>query len=181
MSLQALANMSHVSKSMISQIENGQVNPTLAVIWKLAAGLGMSLHDLFDGEVDPEEKQAFTLLTEANCPTLASREKGYRIQILSTIEMVDKAELYLLELQPGGVLDSRAHPPGATETITVIQGTVKIEIPGEAEQKLGALQSARYSADREHVISNPGKGVALAYLAGQFATVATIPRGSRSR
>ena len=38
LSLDELSRQSGVSKSMLSQIERGQANPTVAVVWRLATG-----------------------------------------------------------------------------------------------------------------------------------------------
>src|SRR5947209_20485628 len=45
-SLDALANASGVSRSMLSQVERNQANPTLAVAFRIARALGMSLGEL---------------------------------------------------------------------------------------------------------------------------------------
>ena len=48
--LDDLAKGSGVSKSMLSQIERNQANPTVAVVWRLANALGVPLADLLGGE-----------------------------------------------------------------------------------------------------------------------------------
>ena len=48
LSLEALANASGISRSMISVIERGESSPTAVVLEKLAAGLGVPLASLFD-------------------------------------------------------------------------------------------------------------------------------------
>src|SRR5689334_3832309 len=47
-SLEALANASGVSRSMLSQIEREQANPTLAVTLRIAQSFGMNLGDLLE-------------------------------------------------------------------------------------------------------------------------------------
>ena len=47
-SLEALAEKSGVSKSMISLVERGESSPTAVVLEKLATGLGVMLASLFD-------------------------------------------------------------------------------------------------------------------------------------
>ncbi|MBM4082873.1 MAG: helix-turn-helix transcriptional regulator, partial [Planctomycetes bacterium] len=42
LSLDELAQRSGVSKAMLSQVEQEKVNPTVAVVWKIAHGLGVS-------------------------------------------------------------------------------------------------------------------------------------------
>ncbi|MCB2156929.1 XRE family transcriptional regulator [bacterium] len=166
LSLQSLAKLSGVSKSMISQIENGQVNPTLAVVWKLASGLGLKLQDLLEGEMESRDSM-FTLLGEANCPTLTSKEHGHKVQILSTVDWVEKAELYKIEFEPKGVMDSDPHSKGTIETLTVIRGEVAVKL-GDRTNIVKALETARYHADVPHGIHAHGNKGALFMLAVNF-------------
>ena len=39
LTLDAAANLTGVSRSMLAQIEKGEVNPTISVLWKIANGL----------------------------------------------------------------------------------------------------------------------------------------------
>jgi transcriptional regulator with XRE-family HTH domain len=52
LSLDALANKSGVSRSMISLVERAESSPTAVVLEKLAAGLGVTLASLFDAPPD---------------------------------------------------------------------------------------------------------------------------------
>src|SRR5512136_2089520 len=47
-SLEALANASGVSRSMLSQIEREQANPTLAVTLRIARAVGLTLGELLE-------------------------------------------------------------------------------------------------------------------------------------
>lgn len=167
LSLQRLAEISGVSKSMISQIENGLVNPTLAVVWKLSVGLGLRVQDLLEAD-QPHPDAQFRRLDESNCPVLSSTEQGYRMMILSTLDMVERVELYLIELQPKGEMDSDPHPSGTVETLTVISGAVEVELPEGETHRIEALQSARYRADVSHSIRGVSRKPSLFYLAVKF-------------
>src|SRR5262245_26163961 len=46
LSLDDLAQKSGVSRAALSQIEGARTNPTLAVLWKIAVGLGMPFQQL---------------------------------------------------------------------------------------------------------------------------------------
>jgi transcriptional regulator with XRE-family HTH domain len=48
LTLEALADKSDVSRSMISLVERGESSPTAVVLEKIASGLGVSLASLFD-------------------------------------------------------------------------------------------------------------------------------------
>jgi len=53
LSLEALADASGVSRSMISLVERGESSPTAVVLEKLATGLGVSLATLFETPAAP--------------------------------------------------------------------------------------------------------------------------------
>lgn len=169
LSLQELATLSGVSKGMISQIENGQVNPTLAIMWKLASGLGLRLQDLLEGDGSLSDDSSFTYLTEENCPTLNSAKHGYRIQILSSVDMAEHVELYLIHINSDGTMDSPPHAQGTVETITVLRGEVEVAVGSGESHTVKALESARYRSDIRHIIRGRGKKESLFYLAVKFA------------
>lgn len=169
LSLQELSTKSGVSKGMISQIENGQVNPTLAVVWKLANGLEMKLQDLLD-EGESSVGPSFDYLTKENCPTISSPLHGYEVQILSTIDMTEKVEVYLLRLHPNGVMESAPHSAGTMEILTVVQGEMEVEVEG-VRHPLRAHESARYAAGVRHTLRCVGKDEALANLVVKFPAV----------
>ena len=53
LSLGALASISGISKTMLSDIEKGNSNPTINTVWKIANGLKVPYTKLIDG-VDDE-------------------------------------------------------------------------------------------------------------------------------
>src|SRR5580693_8235904 len=72
LSLDALSKRAGVSKSMLSQIERNQANPTVAVVWRLANALGVPISLLVDGnQVVPASIE--TVASHAT-PSLRSRD-----------------------------------------------------------------------------------------------------------
>ncbi len=64
MSLDNVANMTGVSKSMLGQIERGESSPTVATLWKIATGLHISFTALLEGDTMETEiihKKTFVL------------------------------------------------------------------------------------------------------------------------
>ena len=49
LSLDELSRQAGVSKSILSQIERNQANPTVAVVWRLANALGVTMAELLSG------------------------------------------------------------------------------------------------------------------------------------
>ena len=103
------------------------------------------------------------MLDAHELPTLPGDHAGYLLRILGPMEMAGQFEWYELTLAPGGVLASSPHDPGATEYLTLLQGAVELDVDGET-RKLKAGATARYLADRNHAIRNPGKSEAKALL-----------------
>jgi XRE family transcriptional regulator, regulator of sulfur utilization len=161
LSLDEVSRQAGVSKSMLSQIERGQANPTVAVVWRLATAFGVPL-----GELLGDDKPAPPLLTTVPAhatPLLASPDGKCELRILGPIDLAGRFEWYLLTVRPGGTLDSRAHEPGSREHLTLHAGTLEVHV-GAERARLRAGETARYAVDVAHRIHNPGKSAAQALL-----------------
>ena len=161
LTLEDLSRAAGVSKSMLSQIEREKANPTIAVAWRLANALGVSIGELLTAETRQDE--LIRVLEAHELPTLPGDHAGYVLRILGPMELAGKFEWYELTLTANGVLASNPHDPGATEHLTLLQGAMELEVDGE-KKKLKTGATARYQADRQHSIRNPGKTEARALL-----------------
>jgi XRE family transcriptional regulator, regulator of sulfur utilization len=161
LSLDELSRQAGVSKSMLSQIERGQANPTVAVVWRLATALGVPLAELL-GQQRPAEPLLTTVPAHAT-PLLTSPDGKCELRILGPIELAGRFEWYQLTVQAGGTLDSLAHEPGSREHLTVHGGTLEVRAGAETA-RLRAGETARYAVDVPHRIHNPGKAAAQALL-----------------
>ena len=160
LSLDAVAALSGVSRSMVSQIERGASSPTIATLWNLTQALGVDFAGLMDGEEASHD--LIEVQTDAATPAIESRGTGCRIRILSPPESAGNHEVYELIFAPGGVLDSGAHGPGAREHLTVIEGRLSVT-SGDAHRDLSTGDTARYPADVSHRVRARG-GPARAFL-----------------
>ncbi len=160
MTLDDLSRAAGVSKSMLSEIERDKANPTIAVAWRLTNALGISLDQLFAAQKTPE---TITVAGPHDIPTLDGHDAKYQLRVWGPIELAGKFEWYELTMQPGGALVSNAHEPGTREHLTVLQGTIEIEVDG-VSRRLKSADTARYVADVAHAIRNAGKGDAKALL-----------------
>jgi transcriptional regulator with XRE-family HTH domain len=162
LSLDELSRKAGVSKSMLSQIERAQANPTVAVVWRLANALGVPLSELLGGAPQAKEPGIAVVAMHAT-PTLRSPDGLCELRILGPIELAGQFEWYALTLQVGGVLESQAHEPGSQEHLTASSGLLELQA-GEHRQRLKAGDTARYAVDRSHAIRNVGKTVASAWM-----------------
>jgi transcriptional regulator with XRE-family HTH domain len=161
LSLDELSRRSGVSKSMLSQIERNQANPTVAVVWRLATALGVAVGELLGG-ARPAVPLLATVPAHAT-PTLASPDGKCELRILGPIELAGQFEWYTLTVQPGGTLASQPHEPGSREHLTVLSGSLEIGA-GDETTRVRHGETARYAVDVPHRIHNPGKALAQALL-----------------
>lgn len=157
LSLDAVAKLSGVSRSMVSQIERGESSPTIATLWNLTRALQVD----FAGLLDQHELQdRVEVLRAADVPTIENRGEGCNIRILSPPEDAGKHELYELIFSAGGALVSDPHARGTREHLTVIEGRVHVR-SGSAREEVRAGDTARYPADVDHAIEAVGPARAL--------------------
>lgn len=149
LSLDAVANLSGVSRSMVSQIERGESSPTIATLWNLTRALNVDFAGLLD-QREPGDR--VEVLRSADVPTIANRGQGCRIAILSPAEEAGGHEVYDISFDPGGALKSQPHARGVMEQVTVLEGRVRVT-SGAATADLSVGDTARYAADVAHEIA----------------------------
>jgi XRE family transcriptional regulator, regulator of sulfur utilization len=152
LSLSELAEQSGVAKSIISQIERNETNPTLATIWRLSQALDVSI----DRVLATQEDDPFVeLVSRGDTPTLVSDDGKITLAITGWIKTVEWLQWYDVIAEPGGELDSDAHQRGSIECLSVLEGTLEVEVGGVVE-KIETGGTARYRCDRRHTIRNTG-------------------------
>ncbi len=162
LSLDELSRQAGVSKSMLSQIERNQANPTVAVVWRLANALGVPMAELL-GNADKPSQPAIATIPSHATPSLRSPDGHCELRILGPIELAGQFEWYELTVKPGGALESEPHEPGSREHLSVLSGVLEVQ-SAEATTRLKAGETARYAVDQPHAIRNPGKSTAQALL-----------------
>lgn len=159
-SLDALSTACGVSRSMLSQIERRQANPTLAVTYRIAQAFGMSLGEL----VELPNASSRVEVIRADDRTFHYRsDKKCTIRTLSPLHLEKDVEFYEVQLRPDGTLKSAPHFEGTREFLTIQKGRVRVTSEGESTE-LGRGDSANYHADVPHLIENIGRGEALMFL-----------------
>ena len=159
-SLEALATASGVSRSMLSQIEREQANPTLAVTLRIAQAFGMTLGELLQA---PGAASSVSVIRAEDRAYHYRSDKNCRVRTLSPLNLEKDVELYEVQLQPGGALRSAPHFEGTREFLTVQKGRVRVESAGDSEV-LQPGDSASYRADVSHAIVNAGRSEAVIFL-----------------
>lgn len=148
LSLDAVAKLSGVSRSMVSQIERGESSPTIATLWNLTRALQVDFAGLLE---DGGSQERIETIRDAQVPSIDNMGQGCRIRILSPPEEAGKHEVYDLHFAADGRLDSQPHTRGAREHLSVILGRVEVT-SGGCTDRLEAGDTARYAADTAHCI-----------------------------
>lgn len=162
LTLDMLARTSGVSRSMLSQIERGQANPTVATVWALAEALHIDVSELM-GVSRIGARVRIDVSSPSFTPEIRSEDGSCVLKILSPAERVGSVEWYELRVAPGGALRSEPHARGSMEHLTVIEGRLEVEA-GDQHAVVEAGATARYPVDVPHCIRNPGKAPARALL-----------------
>ena len=164
LSLSELAEQSGVAKSIISQIERNETNPTLATIWRLSQALDVSI-DRFLAASD--EEPFIEKLTRRDQPEILSEDGKCRLAIIGWIKTVEWLQWYDVRSEPGGVLESDAHQRGSVECLSVLEGEFEVEVGGEVQQAR-AGETLRYRCDRPHTVrcigDAPGRATMVCIL-----------------
>lgn len=150
LSLSELSEQSGVAKSIISQIERNETNPTLATIWRLSQALDVSIERFLQGA---QEGPFIDKSTRGDTPILVSDDGRCRLAIIGWIKTVEWLQWYDFAADPGGVLESDAHQRGSVECLSVMDGELEVEIGGVVES-VKAGETLRYRCDRPHLIRN---------------------------
>lgn len=148
LSLDAVAKLSGVSRSMVSQIERGESSPTIATLWNLTRALQVDFAGLLEDEA---ARNQIDVTRASAVPSIDNMGRGCRIRILSPPEDAGRYELYEISFAKDGLLDSQPHARGAREMLTVISGEIDVT-SGDTSAHVGTGDTARYAADVPHAI-----------------------------
>jgi XRE family transcriptional regulator, regulator of sulfur utilization len=153
LSLEAMAKLSGVSRSMLSQIERGQSSPTVATLWSLTQALQVDFAGLLDEQTGARSIRE--IMRANRTPTIDSQGEGCRIRILSPPDQAGRLEVYEIWFAQQAALLSEPHRDGCHEDLTVLEGTLEIT-SGEETAQASEGDTIRYAADRPHGIRAVG-------------------------
>ena len=148
LSMDELAKLSGVSKSMLAQVERGEGNPTLSTLWKLSNGMKVPFNAL---TVSP--KVPYEVVRTAEMQPILEDGGKVKNYCLSPDDENRKFSVYYMELAPGSHWQSEPHLRGTTEFVTLFAGAIEIT----ADQKdivVQAGESVRFQGDTTHAYRN---------------------------
>lgn len=165
MSLGELSEVSGVAKSMISQIEKNETNPSLATLSRLSQALGTSVEAFL---VDDSDQALIEKIRRQDTPLLKSEDDLCELRIIGWSDSVQWVQWYDFRAKPMGRLESSAHPAGSIENLSVIAGQLRVTV-GTDSWTAAAGETLRYRADRDHMIENIGENNAHATMVNILA------------
>jgi len=151
LTLDQLSEASGVSRAMLNQIETGKSVPTIATLWKVAAGLHLPFQQLIAVESGPRS----VVLRRKDAKVLANAEGTFTSRALFPFDGGPRtSEFYELTLSPGGTERAEPHARGTREQLVVVKGRVVVEIAGERHE-LAERDAIGFVADVPHAYVNP--------------------------
>lgn len=151
MSLEALAERSGVSRSMISLIERGETSPTAVLLEKLAAGLDTVLSALFE----PPSPPADPVARRAEQTIWRDPGSGYVRRNVSPAGRLTPIQIVEVEFPPGArvAYDSAGRQPTVHHQVWVLEGAIEVTV-GEASYDLGIGDCLAFVLDRPTAYHN---------------------------
>lgn len=148
-SLDQLAVRSGVSKGMLVQIEQSRTNPSIATLCRVADAFGVTLAQL----VELSDGSTVRVVDPAEVVRLWSGAEGSGGDLLVGTDRVEHVELWRWQLVADDLHESDGHIDGTRELISVIAGTLTLEVDGETHVvKTGG--AVLFDAERPHTYRN---------------------------
>ena len=151
LTLQALADRTGLSSSMLSLVERGKTSPSIGTLVAIASALGVHMTDLFD-DVGANEAEPVVRLQDQQVYVTG---EGVQRRVVRTDD-THGIELVMNEYEPStGSGGEPVHHEGH-EFGLVLEGTLTVEVNGSVyELKTG--DSISYDSNLPHKIVNRGK------------------------
>jgi transcriptional regulator with XRE-family HTH domain len=161
LSLGEVSELTGVSKSMLGQIERGESSPTIATLWKIATGLGVS----FTALLESSDKE-IEIIKEADMTPLLSDFGHFKLFPVVPSHKDRSFEVLDLELDEDAISDSKPHAPGTEEFTFVYEGALEIVLGGEEKQSYTVERGClmHYRADQHHTYKNAFAGTTKAMM-----------------
>lgn len=155
MSLDAVAELCGVSKSMLAQIERGETNPTVTTLGRIASGMRIDFKELIEAKYEND----FFLSGDKMSP-LKKAENEYRIYSCLPYNKKQDFEVYRIEVEEGKCYESAPIGENALEYVLMAAGKGQVET-GNRAFDIKDKDMVSFVADKEHSFKNTGQGTAV--------------------
>lgn len=150
LNLEQTSALTGISKSMLSQLERGEVNPTISTVYKLSLGLKVPVTAFTANEAAP-----FTRISKAELEPLTGDKNRYRLYPVFPFQDGQNFEIFYFEFDAGGQMQGNRQIAGTREFITIFEGELTLSF-ATGTYTLSAGDSASYNASEDYSYINSG-------------------------
>jgi|APAga8741243955_1050106.scaffolds.fasta_scaffold00643_4 transcriptional regulator with XRE-family HTH domain len=161
LNLEELSALSGVSKLTLGNIERGETNPTIGVLWKISKSLSIPLMALFSTESD------VNLFRAGEGLRIVGEGNNWAIEPISQ-NVNNNMEMYRAYLQPNSSYYPEKHHHNTTELATVMSGTITIKVNDES-YSLNQYDSISFSTNGTHSYTNYTNDVVVLHIILKYA------------
>ena len=130
LTLEAVARGAGITKGYLSKIELNRAKPTMHVLVRLTAALGVHLADLLD-EREPYRAVSVVRPSERRVITGSSSDVGYLYELASSANSDSQAEAFFLTIPIRGKREIGWFSHPGDEIFVVIDGAIRFEFGGK--------------------------------------------------
>lgn len=153
-SLDELSRRAGVSKGMLVDIEGCKANPSIALLCRIAAAMGVSVADFVNVATTPPVH----LISADEIPELWRGDRGGSARLVAGTSGPDMLELWQWQMHPGERFESTGHPTGTSELLFVTRGSLTLSVDG-SDYAIAEGCSAVARTDLPHAYSCCGNTV----------------------
>ncbi len=158
LTLKELAELAECSESLLSRVENGNANPSIKTMHRVALALGMPVSGLFQENGDVSD----VVLRQGERPTVITdqvrRGKGTTLEALIPSGRGNLLSGYIHDIEPGGGSHGVIQHEGE-EFGYVLDGEIELTVDGRKYQ-LRPGDSFYFRSERPHTYVNNRKKTA---------------------
>lgn len=174
MSVRALAKLAGFSASFMSQVENGQVSPSISSMETIAGALGVTLGEFFEAAAGG---RGGSIVRIGDRQALGSGWSKAEIEALCLPDTTARLEAILITLRPGGRSGKHPYAHPREEFAFVLQGDVMLTL-GPEEHRLRRGDAARILPGELRLWRNDARAPARIIIVA--SPIASLRRGRRT-
>jgi rhodanese-related sulfurtransferase/transcriptional regulator with XRE-family HTH domain len=159
LSLDDLAKLTGLSRTLLGQLELGKTPPSVSVLWKIAQAFGVH----FSALLATSARHGTSVQRGSGAKRLVSPDGRFSSRALYSLAEKPDAEFYELFLAAHSREDAQPHQPGTRENLIVASGRLELHAGGE-RYELAKGDAGSFSADVPHAYVNPGNEECWMYL-----------------
>lgn len=149
-SLDVTSQHTKVSKAMLGQIERGESSPTIATLWKIASGFGVSFSSFID---ETSSDPSVFDHRKGSLDFMHEHDDKIRILPIFSYDQTLGFEIFIIELLPGCEHLSPPHDRGTIEHVVVTDGSMEVLV-GDTWHPMNQHEGLRFDANVVHGYRN---------------------------